>query len=549
MTNPLDKPAALISSKLAEQCPVVPADNLILIVDDLSNNLRVLSGVLAPMGYQLSFANSGKQALERVQAAKPDLILLDLMMPEMDGLEVMRRLKQDSEQNNTPVIFLTASQDSEHLLEAFELGAVDYLTKPFQAPELLARIKTHLELKQLRDRIFCQARYEWIFGQITKNIHDSLELNNILQHTVDTIQQLLVADRVLVCHRAAPDQCDIIAIATTDQFPVNCNTVPLSDLISTLPSVSGLELSFAPSSTLGSSSLSALQPSAASNSSTALNPLTAPNLPTAQIRQFEPTVTQTLPTVIQEFISHWQVKAEISVPIIKQGDFWGWLIAHNCQDTEAWGEDELELLKRIAEQFAIAIQQAELYQQLQAANQELERASNTDALCNIANRRYFNHCIDQEWRRMRREQQPLSVILFDVDHFKGYNDTYGHLAGDLCLQQVAATAAGTLRRPADLIARYGGEEFAVVLPNTSLAGTVELAESIRQAIEAMAIPHAATSVPTATVTVSLGIASWIPTREQSIMQLLNQADLALYDAKRQGRNRVAIATACPPPTQ
>ncbi|MFM7406435.1 MAG: response regulator [Cuspidothrix sp.] len=120
------------------QNSIHPQDFFILVVDDVALNLKVLRAILEPIGYQLSFATSGKQALDRIASAKPDIILLDLMMPDIDGLEVCRRLKNDLQMATIPIIFLTASQEKEHLLQAFELGAVDYVTKPFNKLELLA---------------------------------------------------------------------------------------------------------------------------------------------------------------------------------------------------------------------------------------------------------------------------------------------------------------------------------------------------------------------------------------------------------------------------
>src|SRR5262245_15914842 len=132
----------------------LPPGSHILVVDDLTKNLQVVGTMLRAQGYDVMPATSGPHALELVQMDPPDLILLDLMMPEMDGLEVCRRLKADPLTQPIPVIFLTASNEMEHLVKGFEVGAVDYVTKPFNAPELLARVRTHLELKQARDLIF-----------------------------------------------------------------------------------------------------------------------------------------------------------------------------------------------------------------------------------------------------------------------------------------------------------------------------------------------------------------------------------------------------------
>lgn len=130
-----------------------PQNFLILVVDDITRNLQVLGDMLEQVGYEVTFATDGQQALERAKVAEPDLILLDLMMPKMNGLEVCQKLKDDKKLCEIPVIFLTASEEKEHLIEAFKQGAVDYLTKPFYAPELLARVRVHLELKYTKDEL------------------------------------------------------------------------------------------------------------------------------------------------------------------------------------------------------------------------------------------------------------------------------------------------------------------------------------------------------------------------------------------------------------
>ncbi len=173
---------------------------------------------------------------------------------------------------------------------------------------------------------------------------------------------------------------------------------------------------------------------------------------------------------------------------------------------------------------------------LQRANEELQRLATLDGLTQVANRRYFDDRLQQEWRRMLRDRSPLCLILCDVDYFKRYNDHYGHQAGDDCLRQVAQTIHDTVHRAADLVARYGGEEFAIILPNTSVDGGHQVAEAVRQAVQALHIHHA-TSPVASSVTLSMGIASIIPTLDTAISDLLLSADQALYEAKRQGRNR------------
>ena len=193
---------------------------------------------------------------------------------------------------------------------------------------------------------------------------------------------------------------------------------------------------------------------------------------------------------------------------------------------------ESEIIKR--KQTELELQR--INDQLQEANNKLELLSNIDGLTQIANRRRFNDYLLLQWQQHQREQKLLALILVDIDYFKFYNDAYGHQGGDDCLIQVAQAIAKVPQRVVDLVARYGGEEFAVILPNTDIEGALIIAESIKQAIADLASPHQGSQVSDR-VTLSLGVASLIPTIEQSLEILIAHADEALYDAKKQGRNR------------
>jgi diguanylate cyclase (GGDEF)-like protein/PAS domain S-box-containing protein len=168
----------------------------------------------------------------------------------------------------------------------------------------------------------------------------------------------------------------------------------------------------------------------------------------------------------------------------------------------------------------------------------LERISMQDGLTGISNRRFFNERAENEWRRVQRTEQPLSLLLMDIDHFKQYNDHYGHTAGDDCLQRVAQALAGCSNRPFDVVARYGGEEFVALLPSTAIEGALHIAEEMRLAVMALAIPHALSSAAEV-VSLSIGVASHAGDRPKGdLRQLQEAADTALYCAKHQGRNRV-----------
>lgn len=195
---------------------------------------------------------------------------------------------------------------------------------------------------------------------------------------------------------------------------------------------------------------------------------------------------------------------------------------------------ELELHREISDH-----QKAEAA--LQEVNKKLQSLSCIDSLTQIANRRRFDQAIAQEWWRMAREEQPLTLIFCDVDYFKKYNDFYGHPAGDYCLKQVAQIISTAVERPGDLVARYGGEEFAVILPNTDAEGAIQVAQRIQMQLKSCQLLHADSAISDY-VTMSLGIASTVPTSASEPDTLIAKADKALYQAKTQGRDRFVLDT-------
>ncbi len=176
--------------------------------------------------------------------------------------------------------------------------------------------------------------------------------------------------------------------------------------------------------------------------------------------------------------------------------------------------------------------------ELKDANLELEKQSNTDGLTRIFNRRYFDRQLDREWRRHKRTAHPLGLIMCDIDFFKQYNDTYGHQAGDACLQSIAGTLDASVRRSHDIVARYGGEEFVVLLPETDLHGARKVAESIRSAVYDLKIPHETSSVG-GVVTLSYGVSSTAPDTGTGATALVSLADEALYLSKKHGRDCIS----------
>lgn len=180
----------------------------------------------------------------------------------------------------------------------------------------------------------------------------------------------------------------------------------------------------------------------------------------------------------------------------------------------------------------------ESQQQLLESNLALRRLTQSDGLTGLANRRYFDEYLAAEWKRAMREERELAVLMIDVDHFKPYNDTYGHLAGDEALKRVAHTIRACSNRPADLAARYGGEEFSTILPATTPGGARLIAEKIRLSVADLQIAHSG-STTARTLTVSIGCAAVVPNETLSPSSLIALADQRLYEAKRAGRNRAA----------
>ncbi|MEB0077034.1 PleD family two-component system response regulator [Pseudomonas sp. CCI3.2] len=231
-------------------------------------------------------------------------------------------------------------------------------------------------------------------------------------------------------------------------------------------------------------------------------------------------------------------------PLIKSAAF-----AAGANDYLVKLPDTIELVARIryhSRSYMTLLQRDEAYRALRVSQQQLldtnlvlQRLMNSDGLTGLSNRRHFDEYLELEWRRAAREQTQMSLLMIDVDYFKAYNDSFGHLEGDEALRSVAKAIRGSCARPSDLPARYGGEEFALVLPNTSPGGARLLAEKLRHTVTALAIPHNS-PVPGSTLSISIGLATMIPQPGSNSRQLIQEADQGLYSAKNNGRNQVVV---------
>ncbi|MGK7901159.1 MAG: diguanylate cyclase [Hormoscilla sp.] len=395
--------------------------------------------------------------------------------------------------------------------------SVRYLTVAGE-PAILTTFHDITEHKEAVAEIKQQAEREKLVGRIGDRIRESLNLEYILKTTASEVRQLLSTDRVII-FRFHSDWSGEVAVES------------VSSEFSSIKGTSIYDRCF---------------------TENYVEPYRS-----GRISAIEDIYTAGLSQCHIDLLAQFQIRANLIVPIFFSSqrpensnededssaeivcrELWGLLVANHCSEPRKWQQWEINLLCQLAGQVAIAIKQAQLYQQLQEANQRLRQLAVSDGLTKLANRRRFDEYLLAEWYSLVGTGITLSLIMCDIDYFKAYNDSYGHLAGDFCLQQVAGAIGRAVSREADLVARYGGEEFAVILPNTDEAGAVSVAEGIGMAISELKIAHLLS--PSSYVTLSMGVASMIPTSELKPEELVAAADRALYQAKRTGRDRYCL---------
>ncbi len=353
------------------------------------------------------------------------------------------------------------------------------------------RAKAALQKQMVRERLI---------NRISQRIRQSLNLAEILTMAVTEVRAFLQVDRALI-YQFQPDGSGSIAVESVDA------TVPLLKNLCWGDKAQPL--------------------------------FSADFYRSGRIHSIPDLAISRPEDVQQQNLSELGIQANLVVPIGEHENLWGLLVINECSAPRRWEPLEINLLQQLSNQLVIAIHQSGLYQQLQVANQELQQLASVDGLTQLSNRRRFDECLQLEWQRLAREQQPLTLIMSDVDHFKRYNDAYGHLGGDACLRQVAQAIQMSVKRPADIAARYGGEEFAVILPNTNAQGGMSVAQLIQSHIAGLRLPHSH-SLTDDFVTLSLGVACFVPTLSMSPNALIEAADGALYQAKAAGRNRATL---------
>ncbi len=534
---------------------------ILLVEDDLADATLIedLLGSFSDALFRLQTVTSLERGLACLEAEKFDAVLLDLSVSDgLGGSEDLAVLKARSP--TVPVVVLTDSNDENTALSVLRSGAQDCLVKGrFQRTLLVRAIHYAIERQQVEEQLRQQAIRERLLGQMIEHIRSSIDAASILQSTVAEVRQFLKTDRVLIyrCQDWASQfdgEEQKGAIVAGDGLPdgyienqninaalaVSCLVLVESQSVQAIADVNTAALSGSCRELLADCEIAAVLsvPIWQSGDWETANQRLEGTVWEAEKNQYAAENYLSLPAVGKP---QAQGKSAPDLERENRNNLWGMLTAYNCSETREWQQWEIDFLQHLANQVAIAIEQSQLYRQLAIANQKLQELATTDGLTGIANRRQFDRVLMLEWRRLAREELPLSLIMFDIDFFKLYNDFYGHLGGDDCLRQVAKAIASCAKRAGDLPARYGGEEFAIVLPNTSAEGANIVARKICDRIASLQVPHARSSIGSY-VTVSCGIATAIPSAQQSPDSLIRSADSALYQAKTEGKNRICHAS-------
>ncbi|MFP5274875.1 diguanylate cyclase domain-containing protein [Coleofasciculus sp.] len=435
-----------------------------------------------------------------------DIILLDLSLPDSQGLNTVVQVKAQAP--TTPIVVLTSLNDQKMAIEVVRKGAQDYLVKGQFAGEGLVRaIRYAIERERDREAIRQQAKRERILERMVEQIRRSLDLEEILHTTVTQVRQFLKTDRVLI-YRYQAEKSKTLLLEAADYSDGYPDIAAINELLNLPKKMSINENLIQLNNNRGESNLEPKSLTFHDQSVLAI-----------PIRNSE---------------------SDMKNPQSIYHRLWGVIIAHHCTQSRQWATWEIDCLNQLVKQVAIAIQQSELYQKVKTDNQHLQQLVKIDSLTQIANRRRFDQVLADELLNSRRNLNPLSLILCDIDFFKAYNDTYGHLVGDDCLKQVAQAICQGAQRPTDLVARYGGEEFAVILANTDTAGAFVVAQKIRYQMDKLKRPHAKSPIHP-WVTLSLGIATTTSSGQLSPTELVEKADRALYKAKALGRDRIFSA--------
>ncbi|MDJ0947814.1 MAG: PleD family two-component system response regulator [Alphaproteobacteria bacterium] len=451
----------------------------VLVVDDLPQNVKLLEAKLTSEYFNVLTANSGSEALEIIEIARPDIVLLDVMMPEMDGFEVCRNIKSDPKTAHIPVVMITALSDVSDRVRGLEAGADDFLTKPVTDVPLFARIRSLVRLKMAMDELRLR--------QDTSEQLGAVAGEDAIARDITGARVLLVEDDEL--------SAELIAEFAAES-DIKLQVVQRLDRVSELGAQEPFDLIMCSADLATGDALRLV----------------------SELRSDDATRTVPILLLIREEDNDRLAKAlEIGI-----------------NDYLVRPINREELVARMRSQ----VRRKRYQDRLRATYRESMSMAVTDPLTGVYNRRYFDVHVEGQQSRAASLGKPLALLMIDIDRFKQINDSHGHAAGDEVLAEIANRIVRHVRN-FDMVARLGGEEFVVVMPETDEKAAHGVAERLR---EAFANRPVKTSGPAGEISVTASIGVAVSEDGSGRAQhLLARADGAMYEAKRRGRNRVVLA--------
>ena len=452
----------------------------ILLIDDDNHLRRTLSDILRVNGYDTVIAKDGAEGLALFEQNPINLVLIDLMLPDMPGLNILERIKAD--RPTTEAIILTGNASLDTAIEATNRGAFSYLVKPYEIDQLILNVKRAIEKQQAEEKIISNSLELQRINTELKALHEvslaisrEIDLDRLLLEVLHTLVEIEIFrfERKGMVFLTGDDGLRLIShIGFSEVEMEHCRNTRIGDCLCGLAVASG-----------------------------------------------EIIISGNSHTDKHHCISNQCIPphGHIILPLKTRNTVLGVLALFIQADIEV-DEQGIKLLTTIAHQIGIAINNAKQYE-------EAKSFSLHDPLTGLPNRRSLQIQMDKSIETAKRYGEKLSVIMLDIDHFKNYNDMYGHLEGDRMLVKLASILSHEIRN-SDYVFRYGGEEFLAILPQTDLNLAWEVAERLRKSVETEA-----------GITISLGVSSYLEIMLES-EHLINCADSALYKAKQEGRNRV-----------
>jgi len=473
------------------------AGSRILVADDDESLVRTLTWILKEHGYEVFVCPGGEGLLAKLEETKPALLLLDIMMPKVDGLQLLERLKQDERYRELPVLMVSSMPPEDATVRALGLGAADFIAKPFRVRELLARVEAHIRVGQALAQAREEARSRAAMVDILHEVTDSLKPDEIYHILARRVARVLNISKCSMVLAKSGDQQGVVVAAYEN------------------PMLRNLQID------LGR------------------YPEIRQALTTGRLVLVEDVSTDPL---YKEERLRWEkdgikvpTRSAVALPFWMRDQQMGVFFLRTTGDDPPLTRADAQFGETVIKTAVSAIEKAYDFETAVSDKQRLEKLALTDALTGCLNRRALSEALGQELDRARRYNLALTILLADIDRFKQINDTRGHIAGDSVLRQVG----DLLRREArsvDIVARYGGEEFVVVMPETALPGAAIFAERLRGRV--MARDFADPGEDPLHFTVSIGLASFPDDRVQSADTFVSLADQALYRAKNEGRNLV-----------